>query len=110
MMNVSTPVQNNTELSGVDALLKRAEQTIMLIDRATAKDGAVELGRVIEAWRKGRKLAPAFAYGPAPELGELCAELSAVSERLSGKGALLDLYAERARELELEARMVQNLG
>ncbi len=111
MMYASTPVDNKgSQLQGVDSLLKRAEQTIMLIDRATPKDGAIEIGRVIEAWRKGRKLAPAFVYNPVPDLGPLRTDLSQVAERLSGAGALLELYADRARELELEARMAQHVG
>jgi hypothetical protein len=110
MMYQATPIQEFAEFSAFDALLKRAEQTVMLIDRATPKDGPIELARVLEAWRKGRKLVPNFVYQPAPELGELRAELSATADRLEGRGPLFQLYAERARELEFDAQLVQQIG
>ena len=75
MMYQTSPAPAYPEFSAIDALLKRAEQMVMLIDRATPKDGAIELARVLEAWRKGRKLVPNFVYQPVPELGELRAEL-----------------------------------
>ncbi len=82
----------------------------MLLDRVTPRDGAVELSRVIEAWKKGGKLVPSFNYGPAPELSELRAELLAAADRSAGRGPLFVLYAERARELELEARLAEAVG
>src|SRR5687768_13996820 len=100
MMYQASPVQESNQFSAIDALLKRAEQAVMLIDRATPKDGAIELARVLEAWRKGRKLVPNFVYLPLPELGELRVELTAAADRLQGGGPLLELYADRARELE----------
>ncbi|HVJ16495.1 MAG TPA: tyrosine/phenylalanine carboxypeptidase domain-containing protein [Polyangiaceae bacterium] len=110
MMYSASPVPDYSEFSAIDALLKRAEQMVMLIDRATPKDGAIELARVLEAWRKGRKLVPNFVYQPVPELGELRAELTAAAERHEGRSPLFDLYVERARELEFDARLAQNIG
>jgi hypothetical protein len=110
MMHEASQVQNPNAFAAIDALLRRAEQTVMLIDRATPKDGAIEIARVIEGWRKGRKLLPNFVYQPQPELNELRAELTAAAEGLQGNGPLFELYAERARELEFDARLVQHIG
>ncbi len=110
MMNLTPKAAETSEFTALDALLRRAEQSIMLLDRVTPRDGAVELSRVIEAWKKGRKLVPSFNYGPTPDLSELRAELLAVADRAAGRGPLFVLYAERARELELEARLAEAVG
>lgn len=110
MMNVTPPTAETSEFAYLDALLRRAEQSIMLLDRATPRDSAIEVSRLIEAWKKGKKQLPSFVYGPAPDLSSLRAELVAAAERASGKGPLLSLYAERARELELEARLAEAVG
>jgi hypothetical protein len=91
-------------------LLGRAEREIELLARVTPRNARRELARLGEALARGAKLEPEFDYAPPPVLGALRRELTAAARALEPRGALCRLYAARAIELELEARIVENVG
>lgn len=92
------------------SVLGRAEREIDLLARLTPRNAQRELARLGEAFARGETLAPAFEYGPAPELGPLRRALESAARALESRGALCRLYAERALEFELEARIAEHVG
>jgi hypothetical protein len=90
--------------------LRRAERTIALLERVQAENGADERARLLRAWSSGGKLAPDFRYGAAAELSGVRRMLELVARAPSGGSVRIELCAERARELDLEARLVEALG
>lgn len=51
-----------------------------------------------------------FRYPAPPQLGALRSALSGCQQALEGSGEIADLYAARARELELEATLAEHIG
>jgi Domain of unknown function (DUF1704) len=64
----------------------------------------------LAAYRRGQRGAFAWRYPPAPDLGPLRRALAQAAERLLTAGPIGVLYAERAEELELEARLAERIG
>jgi hypothetical protein len=91
-------------------VLSRAEAAIALLDRVRPTNFASELSRLFRAAEGRARVAPAFEYAKAPELGDLRRELERLGQGLSGGDLEQRLLAERATELELEARMVERVG
>jgi len=96
-------------LQALDRFLQRAERAVALLDRCRPLNFRTESARLLGAWRAGEALAPEFRYASPPDLSELRARLLLVARSLPklGFGAL---YAERALELESEARTVEAIG
>jgi hypothetical protein len=94
----------------LDRLLARAEQTIALIDRVTPVNLTDEIRRLSTLGDGEPGAEPGFQYRPRPELSGLLAALEVVAEGVDTEHDLGELYAERARELVLEARLVSNVG
>jgi hypothetical protein len=90
--------------------LLSVEETIALIERATPLNARAEVERLSTANVMNRRLRPAFAYERAPNLGALRSGLETLARDVGGQGRLGALYAARAEELELEARMVEHVG
>ncbi|HEX3774551.1 MAG TPA: tyrosine/phenylalanine carboxypeptidase domain-containing protein [Polyangiaceae bacterium] len=88
-------------------LLARAETEIRLIDRAQPRNAAAEREALIAAWGAGKPRAPRFEYAARANFGELRRALAGVARSLEAEGPLGTLYAERARELELEAELAE---
>jgi hypothetical protein len=90
--------------------LSAAEQAIALVPRATPRNVFQEIQRLTELCARGGRLRPSFTYDPPPDLKELRLALEGLAER-GGEGAGLDrLVADRATELELEARLAEQIG
>jgi len=100
----------SVRLARVLAILGLAERSIALFDRCRPVNAAAEARRVRQLWAEGRPANPVWVYAPAPDLGPLRAELSRVQSDLAGGDAVDVLYAARARELELEARIAEAVG
>lgn len=92
------------------SVLGRAERAIDLLLRVTPRNVEHELSRLAERLARGSRLEPRFEYEPAPDLSALRSELAAAARALEQGGALFGLYAERALELELEARIAEQVG
>ncbi len=97
-------------LSKVDALLGLAERSIALLDRARPLNSESEARRAQALYEQGQPSNPAWIYAYPPDLGGLRAELARVATQLEAGDGIARLYAERARELELEARVAEAIG
>jgi hypothetical protein len=91
-------------------LLARAEAEIALIDRTRPLEFAPEFQRLLGAWESGQHEAPILRYAPRTNLKSLKHELSAVIEQDDCRTLESSSLAGRARELLLEARMVEAVG
>lgn len=94
----------------VAALLAWAERNIALLDRCRPTNAASEARRTSELWARRQPTNPVWTYVRAPDFGPLRAELAAVSSRLGRDDAVAALYAARADELALEARIAEAIG
>lgn len=97
-------------LASAERLLADAEQRIRLLDRLTPKNLAGERKRLEQRLAAGERAEPRFEYESPSGLTELCRELDRWAELLPRAGMLGELYAERAQELLLEARLVESIG
>jgi hypothetical protein len=105
-----SPGKLTDELDRAERLLRRAEQTIRLLDRLVPENLVEESERLRQALSQGRAAEPRFEYVAAPEVGALRPFLSSLASTVCGAGPLGQLYAERAGELELEAALVASAG
>jgi hypothetical protein len=103
-------VPNSIVFSKIDRLFACAERQIALLDRCRPVNAERETERVIEAWENGHAEVPVFRYAQPPDLSELMALLESVATNAASHGPLAELYAARARELFLEARLVEAVG
>ncbi len=67
---------------------------------------ATELAAVRAAWAAGARSAPSFLYGAAPYLGDVPERAMELAAEIEPDGVLGALYAARARELALEAAII----
>lgn len=93
-----------------DRALRDASKRVTIISRATPANLRHELERLIDAWESGRQIAPELRYAHGPMLDDLVAPLSRLADELAREGDLGAVYAERASELALEARIVDRVG
>jgi hypothetical protein len=100
----------DAELRRAERLLSRAERSIRLLDRLVPENLAAERERLARALLQGRFAEPRFVYAVAPEVEALRPFLTSLASTLPSFGALGQLYAERALELELEAALVGAVG
>ncbi len=94
----------------LDSALLRAEREIALISRCRPRNAVAEQERLLERWRRGDPALPRWSYERVPEMGGLRDELRQIVETLDVQEPVMRLYAERARELELETRLVELVG
>ncbi len=80
-----------------------------MLRRCQPEGGAQANARWLAAFQRGENPRLELRYGPAPELGALRSRLEATAAALHG-GVVEALYAERAAELELEARLAEAVG
>ena len=97
-------------LRNLDRWLLHAERMIALLERCRPVNAVDQMRRVLAAWQGGRRVAPAFAYAPAPDLSQLRVALEQLIEQVEPASPWGQLYAERAQELLLEAGIVEALG
>lgn len=91
-------------------MLLRAEECVRLVPRAAPRHVEAETARLERAFSRGQKLAPAENAAERVELSETRALLERAWVVSAPLGELGWMHAERARELELEARLVERLG
>lgn len=97
-------------LARVAALLGWADRSIALLDRCRPSNAASEARRTSELWAQKQPANPAWIYAPPPDFGPLRAELASVASQLDGGDEVEALYAGRADELEIEARIAEAIG
>lgn len=97
-------------LRELDRLYVHAERVLATLERCQPLNAAAELSRLLEAQRRGITAIPAFRYAPPPRLDTLTGALEAAVSVAERAGPLGTLYAERARELCLEAELVGAIG
>lgn len=90
--------------------LAACEAQIALLDRLRPQNLAFEKARLVRALEKGERPEPRFDYAAPPLLLELRRELEAIAQALSAGGAEEQLLSERARELLLDAELVESVG
>lgn len=94
-------------LPELDRLLAHAERAAALLERCRPLNGPEALDRTLARWNAGEPAAPELRYGPKPDLGALCEALEQVALASDLADPLAALYAARARELRLEARIAE---
>lgn len=69
-----------------------------------------ELARLGQAFAAGEPASPAFVYERVADCGPIRAALETLATQLDERGALGELFAERARELSREAALCDEAG
>jgi hypothetical protein len=90
--------------------LKQAETAIALLERVRPTNLPAERARLVLGFRAGERPTPALGYAPAPELAHLRRALGRLAASLDPADSEQRLLCERARELELEAELVELVG
>jgi hypothetical protein len=93
-----------------DALISLAEGQSGLLRRCHPQNEPAATAAWLAARRRGERRELELRYAPPPALGPLRAALDRAAEQLAQMGAIGRLYAERASELELEARLAERVG
>jgi len=94
----------------IDRVLLRAEREIALISRSRPRNAVAEQQRLLEQWRRGAPELPRWSYERVPEMEVIRRQICQCVEALDGDHPVVQLYVERARELELETRLVEAVG
>jgi hypothetical protein len=93
-----------------DALFTLAENQIALLRRCRPENARAVLHTWLAAHRRGQRHAIEWRYRPCPDFGPLRRALAQVEESSVEAGPLGALYAARAAELALEARLAEAIG
>jgi hypothetical protein len=91
-------------------LISLAENQIDLLRRCRPLNEPAAAASWLAARRRGERRELELRHAPPPALGPLRAALDRAAEQLARAGAIGRLYAERASELELEARLAERVG
>lgn len=97
-------------LAALERALSWSEQHIALLDRVRPVGLRAEQQRLMERWAAGRREPARLGYAAAPSLEPLRERLARIAHEVHAFGAVGGLYAARAEELRLEARLVQRRG
>src|SRR5215471_3573101 len=97
-------------VSSADRALFRALAEVKLIRAVTPVSADEEVARLCGAFERGAPALPCFRYESPPLRPELANALERVAAFLEGLSPLGNVYAERARELLLEALLIQAVG
>jgi hypothetical protein len=81
-----------------------------MIAVTTPQNLGAELGRLQASWGRERGGDARFAYAAPGDYGELIDGLERAAEALEGRGFIGGIYAARARELAMEARVCASVG
>ena len=96
--------------AAADRFLIAAAKEIRLLSAVTPLNGREERERLSQAFEANETLAPRWTYATS-NLGELGLALTRLADEIvSENSALAPLYAERAREMAVEAALVSNVG
>jgi hypothetical protein len=97
-------------LAAADRALTLACDRIRVIRAVTPRNTTSELASLQESFRRGRPRLPQWEYDRVPVPAELCSALEGLAEFLEGASPLGRIYAGRAREMCLEAAIVDAVG
>jgi len=97
-------------LSSADRALALAADRIKVIRAVTPRNARSELESLEEAFRRGAPRPPRWEYDSIAIPVELCQALERLAEFLDGVSPLARIYAARAREMCLEAAIVDAVG
>lgn len=97
-------------LRAAERLFAEAEGQCALIFRCRPLNHRAEYARVLGAWRTGQRCAPSWQYASPPSLASLRGRLERAARELQRLGRIGQLYAERAAELDLEARLAESVN
>lgn len=100
----------NLSAATVVEALVLAERRIRLLERVQPLGLAMELERLVAAWKRGCESFPHLRYSERPELSEIREGLGVIVEwgcRASGEPRWL---SARAEELALQAELVEHVG
>jgi len=97
-------------LRSADRALELATRHIKVIRAVTPTNAERELADLERAFRAGSPRMPRWSYDPTPVPVELCRALEKLAAFLEGLSPLGLVYAERARELCLEAAIIDAVG
>lgn len=81
-----------------------------MIAATTPIDLAAELSRLLSSWTAGNACLPQFSYHPRQDHRDLISSLENIAEALEHEGPLGQVYADRARELAMEAFICSTVG
>ncbi len=90
--------------------LHAAAERARLVGQATPTNLREELTALQDDYRRGCERPPRFRYGPPVDSGDHRRQLDELAAELDGQGALAQLYADRARELDLELALCASVG
>jgi hypothetical protein len=93
-----------------ERLFSLAGDQIALLERCRPVDGRAAIHDWLSGHRRGERRPLAWRHRPAPDLGRLRCALEREARELLAFGPIGALYAERAAELELEARLAERVG
>lgn len=97
-------------LSSADRALSLAADRIRVIRAVTPRNAQKELTSLEEAFRRGSPRLPQWEYDSQPIPAELCQAIEGLAEFLEGVSPLGRIYAARAREMCVEAAIVDAVG
>ncbi len=103
-------MNGETWLKSADQALALAASQIKLIRAVTPTNGDAELVELERAFRRGSPRPPRWTYDEATVPVELCVALEKLAHFLDGVSPLGQVYAARARELCLEASIIDSVG
>lgn len=104
------PARLSSTLDGVARALARIENEVRLVGRAAPPDFGLEMARLVREFTRATRITLGGVRGARASLGETRRSLARLSAMSDALGPLGELHAARARELELEARLVEALG
>ncbi len=96
--------------SAVVRALVRAESQINLLARCHPANWLPVSRRLVDEWKRGMVRQPHFELSPLPDLSALRHALVALESWAVGQGPWGQVWAERCRELALEAEMAEQVG
>jgi hypothetical protein len=97
-------------LAAADRALTLASDRIRVIRAVTPRNTESELASLEDVFRRGNPRLPRWEYDRAPIPAELCSALQGLADFLEGVSPLGRIYAGRAREMCLEAAIVDGVG
>jgi hypothetical protein len=101
---------SNGWVKSADRALLLASEHVKLIRAVTPTNFDSELGELERAFRRGSPRLPRWSYDSQAVPPELCAALEKLAGFLEGLSPLGQVYAARARELCVEASIIDAVG
>ncbi len=97
-------------LHPAEKALREAVSRVRMIASTTPIDLAVELERLTLQWQQGQSCAPRFSYPTRQSHDEIITSLQHLADELQSQGPLGAVYADRAREIAIEAAICSAVG